>query len=78
MHHKAFVIMYAYDTVILCGNEDGVKQALVVLSVYCTEWKLKLNFNKAKLLVLSREGKNLSNYLTSLDLMVKTLLRVMK
>ncbi len=43
MYLKLFVIMYADDTVILCDGEDGRKQPLVALNLYCNEWKLKLN-----------------------------------
>ncbi len=43
---KLLVLMYADDTVVLCDSEEGMKQALVALCTYCSEWKLKLNCNK--------------------------------
>uniref|UniRef100_A0A0P4VXM0 Reverse transcriptase domain-containing protein n=1 Tax=Scylla olivacea TaxID=85551 RepID=A0A0P4VXM0_SCYOL len=70
MYLKLFVIMYADDTIILCDSEDGMKQALVALNLYCNEWKLKLNCNKTKVVVFSRGRQNLT---MNLNLVVKTL-----
>ncbi len=62
LHLKLFVIMYADDTVILCEREDGMKQALDALNIYCNEWKLRLNCNKTKVIVFIRGRQNLSDY----------------
>lgn len=51
---KLFVLMYADDTVVLCDSEQGMKQALVALNTYCSDWKLKINCSKTKIVVFSR------------------------
>ncbi len=39
---RLFVLMYARDTVILCDSEENMKQALIALLNYCSEWKRQL------------------------------------
>ncbi len=50
---KLLVLMYADDTMVLCDKEEGMQQGLVALFTYCNEWKLKLNYNKTKIVVFS-------------------------
>ncbi len=54
--------MYADDTITLRDSERGMKQALVALSTYCNEWKLKLNGNKTTVVIFSRGTFDLSKY----------------
>ncbi len=46
--------MYVDDTVMLCDSEANMKQALIALHSYCSEWKLKANYGKTKIVVFSR------------------------
>lgn len=59
---RVFVLMYADDTVIMSDNEDEMKQILTSLSSYCTEWKLKLNCSKTKIVVFNSSKNNINNY----------------
>ena len=55
--------MYADDTVLLCDSEANMKQqALTSLHSYCTEWKLKVNCDKTKIVVFSRGQVQTSSY----------------
>ena len=52
---KLRVLMYAYDTIILCYSEERMKKAVIALYSYCNGWKLKLNCYKTKIVVFSKE-----------------------
>ena len=41
-------------TVLLSNSSDGLQQALNDLSGYCTEWKLKVNSSKTKVIIFSK------------------------
>ena len=51
---KLLVLLYADDTVLLSNSSDGLQQALNDLSGYCTEWKLKVNSSKTKVIIFSK------------------------
>lgn len=54
MFVKIFVILYADDTVILSESHEGLQEALSVFEQYCTNWKLKVNTNKTKVVIFSK------------------------
>ena len=51
---KLFVILYADDTVILADTKEGMQNALNIFQSYCEIWKLEVNVNKTKVMVLSK------------------------
>ena len=51
---KLLVLLYADDTVLLSNSANGLQQALNDLGRYCTEWKLKVNSSKTKVIIFSR------------------------
>ena len=59
---KLLVLMYADDTVILCDSKQSINQALTALYSYCSDWKLKVNCSKTKIVVFSRGKVQTSNY----------------
>ncbi len=51
---KLLVLLYADDTVLLSNSPDGLQQALKDLGSYCTQWKLKVNSSKTKVIIFSK------------------------
>jgi hypothetical protein len=49
-----FVILYADDTVILADTKEGMQNAMNIFQSYCEIWKLEVNVNKTKVVVLSK------------------------
>ena len=48
---KIFVLLYADDTVILADSAEDLQKSLDFFSHYCTEWKLKVNESKTKVVI---------------------------
>ncbi len=59
---KLLVLMYADDTLVLCGNEKKMKQPLLALYDYYIAWMLKFNWSKTKIIVFSRSIIRADNY----------------
>ena len=53
---KIFVLLYADDTVILADNAEAFQKSLDSFDIYCTEWKLKINQNKSKVIVFGAQN----------------------
>ena len=49
---KVFLLLYADDIVIFSPDENGLQKGLDVLHGYCSRWKLKVNTNKTKIMIL--------------------------
>ena len=49
------MLLYANDTVLLCDSEANMNQVLTALHSYCSEWKLKVNYDKTTIVVFRRE-----------------------
>jgi len=49
---KLFVLLYADDTVVFATSEETLIQSLNLFSNYCNQWKLDINYDKTKILVL--------------------------
>ena len=52
---KLFLLLCADDIVILLIMKTCYKKSLDILYDYCTSWKLKVNINKTKMIVLGEE-----------------------
>ena len=53
--------MYANDTIILCDSEQNMEQALISIYGYCSNWKLKVNCNRIRIVLFSRNKVRASN-----------------
>ena len=54
MFIEILVLLYADDTVIFTESKEGMQSALNIFQSYCDKWKLTVNINKTKVLVLSK------------------------
>ena len=54
MFIEILVLLYADDTVIFAESKEGMQWALNIFQSYCDKWKLTVNINKTKVLVLSK------------------------
>ena len=46
--------MYADDTIIIANVAESVQTSLTHLSEYCQQWKLTINIDKTKIIVLPK------------------------
>ena len=51
------VLMYADDIVLLSDSPDKLQQMIDALFIYCTNWGLKLNLNKSKIMVFRKSNR---------------------
>ena len=51
---KMFVLLYADDTVICAETVKDLQQGIDAMADYCTEWELKINIAKTKIIVFSK------------------------
>ncbi len=51
---KLFTILYADDTVLLAESKEDLQKQLDNLYTFCELWKLKVNIDKTKIVILSR------------------------
>ena len=49
---KLFVLLYGDDTVVFATSEETLIQSLTLFSNYCNQWKLDIDYDKTKVLVL--------------------------
>ena len=55
MYINLFIILYADDTVLLSETKEDLQIQLNMLSEYCTDWKLKVNVQKSKIVIFSKD-----------------------
>ena len=51
---KLFILLYADDTIILSNTAAGLQKSLNDLKNYCTEWKLRVNCSKTKVVIFEK------------------------
>ena len=51
---RLYVLLYADDTIIMAESPNELQLALNALSEYCTQWKLKINVDKTKIIRFSK------------------------
>ena len=51
---KLFILLYADDTIILSNTVAGLQKSLDDLKNYCTEWKLRVNCSKTKVVIFEK------------------------
>ena len=49
---KLFVLLYADDNVMFATSEETLIHSLNLFSNYCKQWKLRINYDKTKVLVV--------------------------
>jgi len=52
---KFIVLLYADDTVVMTDNDNDLLNSLNNSAEYCKTWKLKINVNKTKIVIVGRE-----------------------
>ena len=62
---KLLLLLYADDTVIFSDNEENFRKSLDSFYEYCLMWKLKVNFDKTKIIIFI--NNILQAFLYSLD-----------
>ena len=55
-------LFYADDVVILSSSQRGLQNAINILGLYCSKWKLTVNLKKTKIIIFNRKGEILSNF----------------
>ena len=62
---KVFAMLYAYDTAIFTSDAQGLQPGLDCLYLYCNAWKLDVNVEKNKIVVLWKskwKGEHIFKY----------------
>jgi len=54
---KFIVMLYADEAVVMAGNANDLQNSLNNSAEYCKTWKLKINVNKIKMLILGSRGR---------------------
>ena len=49
--------MFAVDIVLMAENEKELNRLVDKVRDYCTEWRLEVNVEKKKVMVVSKDGK---------------------
>ena len=55
---RLIVLLYADDTVLLANNETDLQRTLNEFDIYYKTWKLNVNIDKTKVVVLARKKLN--------------------
>lgn len=50
--------MYADDLLIISPSSEGLQQSLDVIYKHAQDWKLKVNTEKSKIIIISNNGQN--------------------
>jgi hypothetical protein len=54
--NKLDCLMYADDIVIFSISANGLQQKLKLLEKYCSDWCMKVNIKKTKVLIFNKAG----------------------
>ena len=57
-----YCLMYADDLVLISQSDAGLQTSLNRLQEYCSQWHLKINVSKTKVIVFNKAGHMLSKY----------------
>lgn len=70
IYFKLFILLYADDTVIFGDSAENLQEALYSFQEYCNIWKLTVNVDKTKVLIISkgRPSSKLHFYFNSTEL----------
>ena len=57
-----YLLLFADDSVLISGTEDGLQNILDAFELYCKKWKLTVNAEKNKNLVFQKGRKAQTRY----------------
>ena len=52
-------LLYADDLILMSKTEQGLRQSLNNLEMYCEKWKLEVNISKTKIMIFNSSGRKL-------------------
>ena len=55
--HKANILMYADDLIIISESKEGLQKQIGKLENYCAKWRLQINEKKTKVMIFNRGNK---------------------
>jgi exonuclease III len=53
-------LLYADDLVLVSTSAEGLQKCMNLLGRYCTQWKLKINLSKTKVMVFNKRNRDIS------------------
>jgi len=56
------ILLYADDVLLISESANGLQNALSAFSLYCKQWKLKVNINKTKIMVFSKRKFGIDSF----------------
>ena len=54
---KLFLRLYADNIILFANNKENLQLSINILENYCIRWKLKVNTQKTKVMVLRKGGR---------------------
>ena len=57
---KLYLLLCADDGVLLAENAEELLDVLNILNEYCSRWRLVVNTDKTKVIILRRGGRNVN------------------
>ena len=60
-------LVYADDMVLMSSSKEGLQNSLTLLSSYCKEWNLKINYDKTKCMIFNTTGRMYNSKFTMDD-----------
>ena len=58
--YNFFVILYADDTIMLSESKENLQNSLDIFHSYCEMWKLQVNANKTKVMIVLIDTTNMT------------------
>ena len=55
--HKANILMYADDLIIIFESKEGLQKQIGKLENYCTKWRIQINEKKTKVMIFNKGNK---------------------
>jgi hypothetical protein len=59
---RIFILLYADDVLLISESANALQNALNAFSLYCKQWKLKVNTNKTKIMVFSKRKFGIDSF----------------
>ena len=58
-YEKLNCLMYADDIVIMSTSAEGLQQRISILEKYCSDWCMKVNIKKTKIMIFNKAGRKI-------------------
>jgi hypothetical protein len=59
---RILILLYADNVQLISESANGLQNALNAFSLYCKQWKLKVNINKNKIMVFSKRKFGIDSF----------------